>query len=186
MSTPRSPRRRTSTSLALALVLLAPAAYALKSDREQPLDVSANYFKTDQTSHQTLLTGSVKLTQGSIKGEADKGTVYQDEKNAIKRVVLEGKQAKMQQTLDDGGLVTATAANIDYDSATSTAVLTGNAVVVQQGRGNFQGERIVYNTESGEVTSGGRPGETVILHMDPKAQTAKPAAAAVDKKDGKK
>ena len=181
MSTPRLRRRKTSISLALALAVLAPAASALKTDSDQPLDVSSNYFKTDQTAHQTLLTGAVKLTQGSIKGEADKGTVYQDEQNKIKRVVLEGKPAHMQQTLDDcGGLVISTATKIDYDSNTSVAILTGNAVVVQQTRGEFRGERIVYNTQSGEITSGGEGGPQVTMHMLPQPKNPVPCASAKD------
>ena len=66
----------------------------------------------------------------------------------------------------------ATAANIDYDTDKSTAILTGNAVVIQEGRGEFRGERIVYNTESGELTGEGAPGGGITMKMQPKAKPA--------------
>ncbi|MEO8669795.1 MAG: lipopolysaccharide transport periplasmic protein LptA [Tahibacter sp.] len=185
MSTPHS-RRSTSPRLviltagAVALSLLASSAQALKADREQPLEVSAKNFKTDQNKLLTILTGAVTLSQGSVRGDADKGTVHQDKDNQISRVVLEGKPAHLSEKLDgDGGMMNAHANTIDYDNGTSTAVLTGDAVVVQQNRGEFRGERIVYNTETGEVT-GGTQSDTsrVVLRMLPKI---KPATAPTDK-----
>jgi lipopolysaccharide export system protein LptA len=191
MSTPRL-RRGASLSLSLAAALAAavaaPAAFALKSDRDQPLNVSSNTFRTDQQKHLTVLTGAVKLDQGSIKGESDKGTVHQNDDNEIVRVVLEGKPARLDQKLDgDGGMMRSSAANIDYDNQKSVAVLTGNAVVIQEGRGTFKAEKIVYNTESGEITGGVEGGGRVTMTALPqpkKAATDKPADAkpATDKK----
>ena len=186
MSTPRS-RPSASLSLVLAAALASPAAHALKTDREQPLNVSSNTFQTNQEKHLTVLTGAVKLDQGSIKGEADKGTVHQNDANEIVRVVLEGKPAKLDQKLDgDGGMMRSQARTIDYDNTSSTAVLTGNAIVVQEGRGTFKAERIVYNTESGEITGGSEGGGRVTMQALPqpkKAPADKPAATpAPDKK----
>lgn len=176
MSTLRS-RASASLSLVALLALAAPAAQALKSDADQPLEVAANHFATNQNKHLTILTGAVKLTRGTMKGESDKGTVYQNNDDEISRVVLEGKPARLQQQLDGGGLMRATAANIDYDTDKSTAVLTGNAVVIQEGRGEFRGERIVYNTESGELTGEGDSGGGITMKMQPKPKSeTKPAA----------
>lgn len=185
MSTLRS-RASASLSLVALIALAAPAAHALKSDREQPLEVAANHFATNQNKHLTVLTGGVKLTRGTMKGESDKGTVYQGNDDEINRVVLEGKPAKMQQQLDSGGLMRATAANIDYDTEKATAILTGNAFVIQEGRGEFRGERIVYNTETGELTGEGAPGGGITMKMQPKVKTeakteAKPAGKDTQK-----
>ncbi|MBL8300168.1 MAG: lipopolysaccharide transport periplasmic protein LptA [Rhodanobacteraceae bacterium] len=181
MSTPRS-RASASLSLVALIVLAAPAVQALKSDREQPLEVAANHFATNQNKHLTILTGGVKLTRGSMRGESDKGTVHQGEDDEIRRVVLEGKPARLQQQLDSGGLMHATAATIDYDTDKATAILTGNAIVIQQGRGEFRGERIVYNTETGELTGEGAPGGGITMKMQPKAKSESKSAD----KDAKK
>lgn len=185
MSTLRS-RASASLSLVALLALATPAAQALKSDRDKPLEVAANHFATNQNKHLTILTGAVKLTRGTMKGESDKGTVYQSSDDEISRVVLEGKPARMQQQLDNGGLMRATAANIDYDTDKATAILTGNAVVIQEGRGEFRGERIVYNTETGELTGEGASGGGITMKMQPKTKSEGKSDAKSDAKDKQK
>lgn len=183
MSTPRSPRNRSANALAvLALLALAPAAQALKSDREQPLQINADQSKTDQKANTTVLSGHFRFTQGSVKGDGDKATLNQGEDNQIRRVIVEGRPAHMAQQLDGGGQMNAQAAKIDYDAEANTAILTGDAVVVQPGRGEFHSERIVYNTESGEITGGtDAPGGGVHMIVQPKAKSAD--KKATDKKD---
>lgn len=184
MSMPRSRRKiRVDAVAACCALALAPvSASALNTDRDQPLDITANHFETNQATRLTVLTGTVKLSQGTIRGEADKGTLHQSESSEIERVVLEGKPARLSQQLDgDGGMMRSRAATIDYDANSSTAVLTGDAQVVQEGRGEFRGERIVYNTKSGTVTGGNdAPDSRVHLIVQPKKKDA--AASAQDKK----
>ena len=61
------------------------------------------------------------------------------------------------------------------------------AVVVQQGRGEFRSERIVYNTDSGEITGGtDAPGGGVHMIVQPKAKAAKADKPAADKNAEKK
>jgi lipopolysaccharide export system protein LptA len=182
------PRSRPSPSakallLVLPLLALAPAAQALKSDREQPLDIRSDYSKTDQKANVTVLTGNVRFVQGSIKGAGDKATLSQGEDNQIRRVQVEGKPATLVEQLDNnGGTMRSRAANIDFDAETNVAVLTGDAVVVQEGRGEFHSERIVYNTDSGEITGGTEaPGGGVHMIVQPKNKPA--AASAAEKKD---
>jgi len=191
MSTPRSRPSPSasflSISVSLLLLALAPAAQALKSDREQPLDIRSDYSKTDQKANITILTGNVHFNQGTVKGAGDKATLRQGEDNQIRRVVIEGKPATLQEQLDNnGGMMHSHAANIDFDAETNIAVLTGDAVVVQEGRGEFRSERIVYNTDSGEITGGTEaPGGGVHMIVQPKnkpATTTTPATPAPEKK----
>ncbi len=180
MSTPRSrPSRNAEVLTALVLLALAPAAWALKSDREQPLDIHADSSRTDQKANVTVLSGNVRFVQGTVKGDGARATLRQGDDNQVRRVLLEGKPAHLSQQLDGGGQMHAQAANIDYDAESNTAVLTGEAVVVQEGRGEFRSERIVYNTDSGEITGGTQaPGGGVHMIVQPKA---KPATAGEKK-----
>ncbi|MDE2498400.1 MAG: lipopolysaccharide transport periplasmic protein LptA, partial [Xanthomonadaceae bacterium] len=72
------------------------------------------------------------------------------------------------------------AATIDYKVSENTVILTGNASVVQQGRGEFHGEKLVYNTDTGEIqgtpASGGRVHITLQPRSKPAPASAKPAA----------
>ena len=196
--------------LAAALLLSAaamttPNVFALSTDHDQPMDVNANYMRTDQNKSTspdvstTFLKGDVRITQGSIKAHGDEATIYQDnsgkaaksadaqKESRIKRVVITGKQAHLEQLHDDDcSLMTADADNIDYHTDTDIADLKGHVNVIQKGKGEFHGEHMVYNTKTGEMQSGDNsPQSRVSMRFEPKSAEAPavssntlPAAAA--------
>lgn len=172
--TMRLDRRALLPALALLTLALAPAAWALKSDRQQPLLVNAQRFVAAQDQHITKLFGDVTLQQGSLHGAATKGTVYADAKNRVTRVVLEGGPAQLSQQLDGGGEMHSTAATIDYSPVTETAILIGAAHVDQPGRGSYSGARLVYNTSTGAMQGEGGSGGQVHLIFQPHDKTATP------------
>lgn len=143
----------------------------------------------------TTLTGNVVVTQGTLKVTGDKALIYIDGDTQISRVVItagKGKLAHIEQIDDAGNLMTGDADKLDYDNINGIAVLTGNAVVHQQGRGEAHGDKLTYNTQTSQMT--GSSGNDGLVHMvflpKPKsaampasskpaaAPTAKPAAAA--------
>lgn len=183
---PCSPSARNEAGLRLiALVLVAlaaPAAHALSSDREQPMDVKSNYSKmvqgSDKQPGHTYLRGDVRVVQGTMQANAAEATIHQDKAGEVTRVVLTGKPAHLQQQQDGGGLVKADAERIDYDHTRGIAELTGNVIVVQQGRGEFRGAHMTYNTNTGEMESGDNTAAgRVHMIIQPKAKPAAPAAA---------
>ena len=175
--------------LCLAAALAAPCAFALSTDHDQPMDVNANYMRTDQNKNTnadvstTFLKGDVRITQGSIKAHGDEATIYQDNSgkatksadatkdSRIKRVVITGKQAHLEQLHDDDcSLMTADADNIDYHTDTDIADLRGHVNVIQKGKGEFHGEHMVYNTKTGEMQSGDNsPQSRVSMRFEPKS-----------------
>ena len=180
---------------AIALALASGSVHALSSDRDQAMDITANYQKSQLSTGNdqpgvTHLKGNVRMAQGSLKALADEATMYQHAGNAkdasgndisggVKRIVLIGKRAHLEQMQDNqGGLVSADAEKIDYDADTGIAELTGNVRVVQQGRGEFSGAHMIYNTNTGEIESGAQnAGSRVHMIIQPKARTAKPTEA---------
>jgi lipopolysaccharide export system protein LptA len=186
----------------LAVGLVPIAAHALTSDKQQSMLINADYSKIVQNKDNnapgvTYLTGNVTMDQGTTKARGDEATLYQhpgDAKDAqgrdisgdIARVVLIGrkKQAHLEQQQDAGGLFTAVSDRIDYNADTSIAVLTGNVVVVQPGRGQFKGATMTYNTNTGEMESGDKEssGQRVQMVIEPKNKTPAPAKPATDAK----
>jgi lipopolysaccharide export system protein LptA len=184
MCTQRSNRRTSATrsasssralavfALLTAFVLLPLAAHALTSDKQQNMLINADYSKIVQNKDNnqpgvTYLNGNVTMDQGTTKARGDEATIYQHAPNAkdaqgrdvsgdVQRVILIGKkkQAHLEQQQDTGGRMTAESDKIDYDADTSIAVLTGNVVVNQPGRGEFKGAYMTYNTNTGEMESG--------------------------------
>lgn len=193
--------RNSAALVALLAAGLAPiAAHALTSDKQQNMLINSDHAKIIQNKDNkapgvTYLDGNVTMDQGTTKARGDEATIYQhpgDAKDAqgrdisgdIARVVLIGKkkQAHLEQQQDSGGLFTASSDRIDYNADTSVAVLTGNVVVVQPGRGEFKGATMTYNTNTGEMESGDKSSSSQRVQMviQPKNKApadAKPAAA---------
>ena len=191
MCTQRSNRRTSATRsgsssialVALALVLAPLAADALTSDKQQNMLINSDHAKIVQNKDNnqpgvTYLTGNVTMDQGTTRARGDEATIYQhaaDAKDAqgrdisgdVQRVVMIGKkkQAHLEQQQDAGGLMSADSDKIDYNADTSIAVLTGNVVVNQPGRGQFKGAYMTYNTNTGEMESGDKTSDSQRVQM---------------------
>jgi len=149
-------------------------AVAKTSDRNQTMTTQSD--RTDCTvsseSAPCLLIGNVHVVQGTLDIKAAKADVRRADGD-ISMVKLTGSPVQMKQRNDDGGWVNATAAQIDYDMPNDTIVLTGDASVQQPGRGGITGGRIVYNTRTGQVQSGGASGGgRVNMTFEPKGKAA--------------
>ncbi len=125
----------------------------------------------------TTLTGSVVATQGTMKLTGDLAKLYLDADTQVSRAVVTGKPAHIEQLDDAGNLMQGDAAQLDYDNINGIAVLTGNAVVRQQGRGEFHGEKLTYNTQTALIT--GEAGGDGLVHgvILPKQKPGAPAPA---------
>lgn len=191
----RKPTAVDALALAVALLAFAPLGAAAKSgDRNQPANIESDSFRIDESrpgaKDQTvyLYQGHVVFSQGSMRGRGDAATVYQasgkptgdskgGEGGRVARVVLTGKPAHLEQTQDDGTVMKADADTIDYRLDTGTVDLDGHVIVVQQGRGEFRGPHIAYETKTGNMTSEGGPaGGRIHMTLEPKP--AAPAAPA--------
>jgi len=189
MSMPRSRRIRARIDLPVGRFILIVAmlavcglAQAKQSDKDQPINIEAGHATASQQSGKIILTGGVKMDQGSFHADGAQATGFTDpdDTSQWQRVVLTGSPSHFQQTQDNGTLVHGQAATIDYKVSENTVILTGNATVVQQGRGTFHGEKLVYNTDTGEIegtaAAGGRVHITLQPRSKPAPASAKPAA----------
>lgn len=143
---------------ACALAILPALVVAKQSDRQQPMNFAAKHTDAYNAPNTvTTLSGNVKITQGTLLLTGDLAKIYLDANSAISRVVVTGKRAHIQQLDDNGNLMTGNSAQLDYDNILEIAVLTGQASVKQQGRGEFHGDKLTYNTQTSQITgdSGG-------------------------------
>ena len=165
-------------ALACALAGLAAtlSAQAKQTDSSQPVLVKADNSVMDQDKGIATLTGHVNLDQGTMHVEGDKAVGYFDQDNQIQRAVVTGNPAHFHQTLDDNSLVHGSASNIDYQVSENTVILTGDAVVVHEGQGDFHGAKLTYNTDTGSINGIGGPGGQVHMTLVPKPKAAKPSA----------
>lgn len=156
-------------------------AHALSSDSEKNLEVRASYNKMVTTTPSfALFKGNVRIEQGSLNARGDEARVYEgdDSGSSGRRIILTGSPARLEQMQDNnGGLMSARAAEIDYNDGSHIAILSGDVVVVQEGKSEFRGQRMTYNTETGAMEGGSQaPGSEVHMTFKPKPKTpAKPA-----------
>lgn len=167
---------RLPSLLVAAGVLLAPAAVLAKSsDRNQDMlldsDTTDGVLDGNST---TVWTGNVSLKQGSLEIKAQRAELTQRNGDPS-RAVFTGKQVKMRQQLDDGSWMDAQADRVEYDMTSETITFIGN-YTVKSDRGSNSGQRMVYNTKTGNIQSGG-DGSRVRTVIKPKS-----AQPAQDKK----
>jgi lipopolysaccharide export system protein LptA len=165
--------------LAIALLVAAAPAAALKSDREQPMEIDADGMVSNVDAGDAVLSGNVRIVQGTLRVRAERAEISRNDAGEVSRAVLTGAPATLAEDLDDGGRLDARAARIDYDMGGKLVVLTGDAVVAQP-QGELRGERITYNLQTGRLDAGGpEGGNRVFLRMNP--QPKQPIAPAADK-----
>jgi lipopolysaccharide export system protein LptA len=137
-----SPQRVRIFLLSCALCLSLPLM-ALESDRQEPLEVSANSTNGTLGDGITTLHGSVDIRQGTLRITADEAEVKKVD-GRVSSVTFRGQPASLQQEIEEQGLVQATANIIDYQVASGMVTLSGNADV-NHPQYKISGELLTYD-----------------------------------------
>lgn len=183
-------RLRPSLRKGLAGVLLTAAgaaALALPEDRNQAIEITADRAVRDERAGYTVYSGDVVLSQGSLKIQAGRLTIFHDRK-AADSIVAEGSPARMQQQpAPDQELVTASASKIVYVKSREQVLLSGGASIEQEGA-VVTGDSIEYlmaeqrvraDAQAGDAASRVQvliPAEVVERQQQPEAGTPVPPA----------
>jgi lipopolysaccharide export system protein LptA len=139
----RPSTNRTRSWLLLSLLCLSLPLMALESDRQEPLEVSANSTDGTLGDGVTTLRGSVDIHQGTLRITADEAEVNKID-GRVNSVTFRGQPAFLEQEIEEQGLVQATANVIDYQVASGIVTLTGNADV-KHPQYQISGELLTYD-----------------------------------------
>jgi lipopolysaccharide export system protein LptA len=141
---------------------VAPAAPVVL-DRDQPLHAEADELRYDDVRKTNVFTGNVVITKGTIVIRGHRVEIRQDAAGNQFGVIESGAKhtaffRQQRQGLNEW--IEGEAVRIDYDSAASTVVLTGQAVM-RRLKGNqindeTHGEVITYNSTTDEYKVKGR------------------------------
>jgi lipopolysaccharide export system protein LptA len=174
--------RRSLAALVLAGAVLGPApAFALSSDKEQPIHIAADRVEIDDVKHISIYRGSVRYTQGTMQLDADAVSIYYDAERNFQRLVAEGRPARFRQRPDGQAEdMLGEAVQIEYVAVPERLVLKQQAHIWNQGD-EFAGDLITYDIAADRVSA--RRGEAeegrVQVVIQPRQQPA--AAAEPDK-----
>ncbi len=151
---------------ALCLALGPGSLLALKTDRQQPLEVKADATDGTLGDGTAMLTGNVEIRQGTLLIQADTAEVEKAEGRA-RRFEFNGDPVHLQQEIENEGLVTAEARRIEYEVATGIVTLTGAADVVHP-QYQISGEVLEYDMNLQHFRgSGSEDSGRIRIQMDP-------------------
>ncbi|TBV04104.1 lipopolysaccharide transport periplasmic protein LptA [Phytopseudomonas dryadis] len=147
--------------LSLGAMLGSTSAWALPTDREQPIRVQADSAELDDKQGVAVYRGDVVITQGTLKITGDTVTITQNAQGDIDVFTSVGKPAYYEQKpAADKQIVKAYGLTIQYFASNERIVLLDQAKVVQEGN-TFEGEKIVYDTQRQIVNAGRATGSNV-------------------------
>lgn len=147
-------------------------AFALESDRKQPIAIEADQGSLDQKNQVTVFSGNVVIKQGTLNIRAASVRVAQDKQSGNQTMTATGSPVRFSQQLENKGLVEGQGNKVEYSSATNIVKLIGNAKV-QRGGDIAQGEAISYNTRTevytvlGGAATGNKNGRRVSVVIQP-------------------
>lgn len=153
-------QRGTRNLLWAVWAALAPGtAFALSTDRDQPMYIEADKVHIDEKSGVSTYRGNVSLTQGSMHLTADKAAVHNKKDQTLEKVMIVGNPVRFRQRPDDAAEdVRAESRRMEYFADKDRLNLIEEAKVWQGGN-VFTGNRIVYDTLHHVVTGTKAPGE---------------------------
>lgn len=145
----------------LGAALASATAWALPSDRNQPIRIQADSAELDDKQGVAVYRGGVVITQGTLKITGDTVTITQTASGDIDVFTSVGNLAYYEQRpAADKDLVKAYGRTIQYFAANERIVLIDQAKVIQEGN-TFEGEKIVYDTRRQIVNAGRATGTNV-------------------------
>jgi len=159
-----------TTSSALAMIMVTHLTYALTSDQDMPINIQADEAVIEEKTGQYTYKGAVTIDQGTMKITADKVRITTGENNEVIEIVAfagEDTLAHFEQQLDDDkDIVYADARQITYHVQEEKLSLEGDASL-RQSKNTFQGQSLEYDVTTGKVDLKGGDGR-VNIRLNPK------------------
>ena len=168
--TPRKVRNALPLACGAALCInlcLSPAALALQSDRQQPLEVTAASTDGLLGDGLTVLRGDVDIRQGSLHIRADLAEVAK-QGGKVQLITLRGSPAYLEQEIEEQGLVQAEAETITYQVGKGLVELQGEARV-EHPQYQINGDQLTYDLDAQhfEGTGSDDPDGRIRIRLDP-------------------
>jgi lipopolysaccharide export system protein LptA len=141
------PRNLKIVFLLAILSLFTTRAWAEKSDRSKPVDLSADKAEYDGLNKTGVYEGNVILMQGTIRIQAEKVVVRAD-KFGTTFATANGNPVSFKQKLDGSNeYIEGYAERLEFDTKSDTVQLLDNAFI-KRGQDELRGNYISYNSRT--------------------------------------
>lgn len=143
------------------------STWALDTDREQRVELSADQLQYDQRSGISTYSGNVTVQQGSLHITGDRIEI-QSNNGQFKSATAEGSPVVLVQQQNDGRMINASAQYLFYNNDAREVLLRGNAVIIQ-GKDRFQASEMTYHLDNETIQAKGdsRRNERVEITFEP-------------------
>lgn len=140
--------------------VITSGAFALPSDRQQPIKLVADKATFNEKTGVNTYSGNVIIEQGTMRLQANTIVANFNEKKDITTITANGSPAKFQQKVDvNKGLAKGQAQKIIYNAQTGIITLTGNALLEQDGS-SIKGAVLRYSMNKGDIEALGSSSES--------------------------
>jgi len=128
------------------------ASHNAWADSKDPINIEADNAKIIEKEGKSVYTGNVILIQGNTRMTADSVTVF-SESGKLTQITATGNPVRYEDKGESkDGDISGEANLLEYYT-TENRVLLLNSAKLTQGRTQFSGNRIEYNTETDVVTA---------------------------------
>lgn len=140
--------------LSWLLFFISNIAFALSTDRNQPLNIEADKAQLDNVKGYTVYIGNVVVNQGSLQLFADKVTLTYNNDKQVQTIIAEsnGQMVRFKQILDTKEEVRAQAKRMEYLAKDDILHLKQDAQV-WKAKDTVSGQHIVYDAKKAQVTA---------------------------------
>jgi len=140
--------------LSLSAALGSVSAWALPTDRDQPIHIQSDDAQLDDKQGVATYKGNVIITQGSMKITGNTVTITRNAQGDVDVFTAVGNLAYYEQKpAVNKPIVQAYGVTIQYFAAQDRIVLVDKAKVINDGN-TSEGEKIVYDTVRQVVNAG--------------------------------
>jgi lipopolysaccharide export system protein LptA len=147
--------------LSLSAALGSVSAWALPTDRDQPIHIQSDDAQLDDKQGVATYKGNVIITQGSMKITGNTVTITRNAQGDVDVFTAVGNLAYYEQKpAVNKPIVQAYGVTIQYFAAQDRIVLVDKAKVINDGN-TSEGEKIVYDTVRQVVNAGRANGSKI-------------------------
>lgn len=151
----------------ITCLLVASNAFALSTDREQPVYIDSQSQQIDMKSNKAIFEGSVTLKQGSINIKADKLIVLRDAKTGkVTEIEGYGNLATFSQLTDDGKTLYGEARELYYKLVDDQLTMIKQAMLSQDDS-IIRSNKIRYKITEQKLMADGNSNKRVSTVLQP-------------------
>jgi len=170
--------------LSLGSALGSVSAWALPTDRDQPIHIQSDDAQLDDKQGVAVYRGNVIITQGTMKITGNTVTITRNAQGDIDTFTSVGNLAYYEQKPAlDKPIVQGYGKTIQYFSAQNRIILIDQAKVINDGN-TSEGEKIVYDTVK-QVVNAGRANGTKITAPRPRIDMVIQPKSKTEQQQGK-